>query len=387
MNQRSRSSRPNLLRRTFKLAAVTAFYPLLVAPWAFADGPKVGTLFELSGPLAPNGENCRRGVELALSAARDAGQPVFQTVTGDYKGEAKTAVSEYQRITLDPSIIAMLSTRSVAAMAINPISQRQGMPFFAVSGHPQLLTGNEFACRIYPSVEIEGKVIADGLISDGRKALGVVTIEDDWTIALEKAISQSLTAAGRAAPLITEHVLPGETDFSAIVAKLKQSGVDSVMVNMGLAESGIFIRRVREVLPDVPLYSNFWGAHPQVISVAGASNMAGLKYSSVNLDKPEFRKQFAAKYQGEEPSAVAYSCFAGMNLILSGYAAAGADADKNALWSKIKQADSLKLPDETLAVKNREILFDVRLYQIGKPDGAASSQPAGATAANSPQKK
>ena len=333
-------------------------------------------MFELSGSLAPNGENCRRGVELALGAARDAGQPVFLTETADYKGEAKTAVAEYQRITLDSSVIAMLSTRSVAAMAINPISQRQGMPFFAVSGHPQLLTGNEYAYRIYPSVEIEGKVFADGLVADGRKAPGIVTIEDDWTIALEKAISEALAAAGRPATLMAEHVLPGEVDFSAIVAKLKQGGVDAVIVNMGMAESGIFIRRVREVLPDVPLYSNYWGAHPEVISAAGASNMAGLKYSSVNLDKPEFRKRFAAKYAGEEPSAVAYSCFAGMHLILNGYAAAGAAADKDALWGKIKQADSLKLPDETLVLKGREIQFDVRLFQIGRPNGPAAGGPA-----------
>lgn len=335
---------------------------------ARAEDGKVGGLFELSGPMAPNGESCRRGVEIAAASARREGKSTPQLVIGDYRGEAKTAISEFQRITSDPVVFAVINTRSLAAMAINPLSKRSQIPIFSTAGHPRLLTENDFSFRIYPSVQVEGRVLSQGLIDDGRKRIGIVTLEDDWTVALEDAVVSSLVAAGNPPPELKDRILPGEVDFSPIVAKIKRLNLDAMVINLAIGETGTFVRRLREQLPNLPIYTNFWGVYPEVVTVAGAENMRGAKYVAVNLEKPKFRQSFSAIYPNAEPSAVTYCCYAGMRLLLESYAATGTFLSREQFWNKAVSQTRLELPDEILAVKDREILFDVRMFEYGSAE-------------------
>src|SRR5438876_1107972 len=87
-----------LNRSSAAIAASVLLLALAAAPRAAADeapGATVGLLADLTGSGAPNGRSCREGYEVARVAA----PAKVSFLYGDHKGEAKTGLAEFARMT------------------------------------------------------------------------------------------------------------------------------------------------------------------------------------------------------------------------------------------------------------------------------------------------
>lgn len=323
----------------------------------------VGLLAELSGPSMRNGESCRQGYEVARAADHSGASNRIRFVYGDHQGDARLGVAEYKRLTTMEQAIAIISIRSQVGMALNPLSGKEGVPLFGIVGHQDYVSGNPFAYRFFPQVRVEGGTLARKAIEMGKLRMAIVTLEDEWTVSLEKAfINQYQRLGGRI--VMQERILPGDAELLAIITRLRAMGADALFINVGVSQAGLMIRKVRELGLTLQLFANFWAAYDDVLKTAGEENAAGLIYVSVNLDKPKFYKQFKALFSDSEPSAATYCCYTALSVLLQALSDEKCSAGRAELVSCLETMDSFHLLDESLPLRGREVIYDIVTTEV-----------------------
>jgi branched-chain amino acid transport system substrate-binding protein len=237
----------------------------------------------------------------------------------DHRGEAKTGIAEFKKLVTVDSALAVIVQRSQIGMAVNPVSKELKTAIIGVVGHPRFLSENPFALRAYPSTEIEGEVLAEEAFRRGIRTIASITLEDEWTLALDDSFSKHLTARG--GKVLGKFRFPAdEYDPNPIIPKLKASAPDAVFVHLNIPLSGATVRKLREAGIRSRLLGHFWAATPEAGKAAGPGHASGLLYPSVNLDKPIFRQLFSRIFSqtlspspwptpASQPSRRSQSCF------------------------------------------------------------------------------
>lgn len=347
------------------------FFMLCFPSPLHAEPLRVAFLTELSGSNAANGQDCQRGVETAkaffLKDGRVGAREV-EVLIGDHAGDAKTGISEFKKMVELHQVVAVSTTRSSVGMPLNPVSLATRTPLLGTVGHPRFLTDNQYAFRMYPSVELEGSVLAESGIKLGINQAAVISTEDEWTLALEKVFLKHFQELGG-------KVLSGVTvpidlpDLSSTVSRLKTGDPQSIFVNMTLAQSGFVVKKLREQGYHGQILTNFWGAHQDSIATAGEENMEGAIFAEVNLDRPRFREKLDQLYPGALPTSVTYSCFTGLSFLLSAVKGNENVRGKEEFYADLKKIPFVPLPDENLPMKEREVHFEMagKTIRNGKP--------------------
>jgi ABC-type branched-subunit amino acid transport system substrate-binding protein len=147
---------------------------------------------------------------------------------------------------------------------------------------------------------------------------------------------------------------------------LRQSRPQAIFVNLAVEQSGITIRKIRELGLSQPLFSNFWGATAEVRKAAGAANIAGLQYVTIDVSKPVFSREMSNLFPGTSLTAISYSCFAATRAVLLAVERLGLSKPISAasLHQALSSLPLLDLPDEGLEIKNRELQFKLTLGRV-----------------------
>ncbi|MBX7144258.1 MAG: ABC transporter substrate-binding protein, partial [Oligoflexia bacterium] len=238
---------------------------------------------ELSGPSAANGQLCRQGVDAArrLLAPNDKiGSYSVRFAFGDTQGQGPAGISEFLRLVQAEQAVVVVTTRSQVGMAVNPVSEEKGVPLFGIVGHSDFLKTNRYAYRFWPTAESEGDAIAKKLKSDGVSRVAILTTEDQWTRSLTDNFSAEFSRLDGDVAL-SASVDPSDVDFSTLIARIRASNAQAILLNMTLAHMGIAIKRAREAGLQQKLYANYWVNNPATIEVAGSA-VKGVVYDEPN---------------------------------------------------------------------------------------------------------
>ena len=231
---------------------------------------RIGVLTELTGQSATAVQECRFGLELGTLAFRgETGVALAELIIADTQENPQTAISEFQKLVDHDGVYAVVSTRSKIALPVGAVARQKRVPLIATSAHPALTTDNPFAVRVYPSAAVEGPFLAGLARKSGARKIAVVTIEDEWNVALSKSFVESMSAAGL--PVVFNESIDGTTrDFGTLVSKLKTSGADTLFLNLLLSQAGGFAKRMLEQRVHPKVVSNFWIQMPETVAAAGA---------------------------------------------------------------------------------------------------------------------
>jgi ABC-type branched-subunit amino acid transport system substrate-binding protein len=90
-----------------------------------ADPVRIGVLTDLSGGMAFWGKQSRIGAELARDEIRSGGGDL-ELIFGDHQLQAKSAVTEFQKLADIESIDALYSEFTPTSVAIAPITTTEG---------------------------------------------------------------------------------------------------------------------------------------------------------------------------------------------------------------------------------------------------------------------
>lgn len=213
----------------------------------------VGALFPLTGPLAAQGNECLRGVQLATDLCNAGGGLLGREVVlalGD-AADADRAVSEARRLISEKQPALIFGTGdSTLSLGASEASEGSGVPYWELTGTMPAITtrGFHYLLRLCDtasgiadrSLEAVATVVASGLKRSPEALSTAFLYADD---AAGSALDPLIAAAARARHLSAPTSIayqPGAADFNALVARLAVMKPE-VLIHHGLAEEVVLL--------------------------------------------------------------------------------------------------------------------------------------------------
>jgi len=298
------------------------------------------------------GKGMVRGTNLAVKQANESQEIkdlgiVLSTVEGDDKGDPTTGGNVATQFTSNPSLVGVMGhlnsgVTRVAVKIYNQADVVQVSPANTAVDLTQMGMANYF--RVCTIDSVQGPAAADYIFKTGglKKAYVVddstvygVGLADEWAKQFE---TNGGTVVGR------EKTGDKDTDFKALVSKMKDAGVDLVYYG-GIYNSGALLsKQMKEGGLKVPLMSGDGCYDPEFIKLAGAANAEGdfctsIGYPVDQLPKAQdFKAAYEAEYPGEAIAAYDAYSYDAANVIIRAIIAVAKDMGAD----KVTSADGKK---------------------------------------------
>lgn len=243
-------------RRTGLLLGAAMFGALgggpFMVPAALAqDAIKVGIVSPMSGPNARYGAFSNRGAELAVKEINEAGgvdgQPL-ELYPADSQGTPVEGVSATRRL-IDQDGVGFIigDVSSSVTLAMQPVAEdAEVLLLNAASSNPKItygagVGGFEWTFRNYPTDENRAYVVTKFATEQGLKKFAVLSVDSDYGRAAIEFTKKYLPEFG--GEIVSEdYYKEGEVDFRSVLAKIRDSGAQAILM-YGLADTTPIVAR------------------------------------------------------------------------------------------------------------------------------------------------
>ena len=275
-------------RITGKLTILAATATLAVAGQAVLadqgvtrDQVVIGTIQDLSGPLAGFGKQLRNGMQMRTEEINETGGingRKLKLVIEDSGYDPKKGLLAAQKMVQQDKIFAMVGTLGTGvAMASMPVVMEKNLPhLFPLTAaramyEPLQKLKFSFAAPYYDQMRLGVKWMAK---ERGSKKFCVIYQDDEFGLEMFRGAEQGLKDINQAFVEKTTYK-SGATDFSAQVARMKGSGCDTVMLGTVIRETIGTIGTARKMGWD-PQFMGSSAAYTDLIHKLGGKAMDGL---------------------------------------------------------------------------------------------------------------
>jgi branched-chain amino acid transport system substrate-binding protein len=282
------------------------------------DVIKIGINYELTGNVASYGQSSVEGIELAIEEINKAGGingKKIQAVKYDNKSDPAEATSLATKLITQDKVVAILGPATTGAFkATIPVATQHKVPVASGSTTGDDVTVDskgvkEYAFRICFNDSYQGTAMANYALKNlsKKKAVIIADTSSDYGKGLAENFKKTFTAGGGSI-VAEEAYVKGDTDFNAILTKIKGMDFDVIFIPGYYEEAGPIIRQARDLGINVPVLGADGFDSPTLVELAGASALNDIyfsnHYSSLDQDPVvvDFIKNFKAKYN-KEPDA------------------------------------------------------------------------------------
>jgi branched-chain amino acid transport system substrate-binding protein len=281
---------------------------------------KLALTAPITGDYAEYGNNFKHSVELAIDEINAKGGVLNQKIelsVGDSKGDPKESAMLAQKWTSDSGILAQIGDfTSTCCLAGQPIFNRAGMiQLSPTASHTKFASGSKWSFSAYGTQRWEQPIMA-GLAVDKLKlkTAALLYINNDWGMDTQKYFKEDFEKLGGKV-IAVESYFQGETDFNAVLTKLKGAKPDALFLAT-MYNDGALISKQREKMGwNLPVIGASALYSPQLIQLGGTA-VNGI-YSNVSFfakDPDPHIKAFVSVFEkkfGNTPNfaaALAYDC-------------------------------------------------------------------------------
>lgn len=295
----------------FLLAVVTALFILGFGVNAHGDDIKIGVIMSLTGTTstAEFGESAVQGIKLAVKEYNAAkgykGQPVKLVIYDDEANPTRAVELMTRLITVDMVIMTMGTVSSGNVMAFEHLNQMHHIPHMAGPSAASIITErykNEAKNYIFRcSLRQEDQVTAIADYAVKFKKLGLIHSTTGYGQTAKEQIVAGLKQRNRAFDVIEVYTL-GSNDATPQMLKMKNAGVETLVINMEEAE---VVVKACNKLNYKPNFVADWGSSTQsIFNLIGKDLIQGLKMSyALDLSQKQsaaadakFRKEYGKEY-------------------------------------------------------------------------------------------
>ena len=241
--------------RTVVMVALTA--AIVIAAITFSgcvekkqEEIKVGAILPLTGDLVAYGENIQKGIDLAVEEINGKGGIDGANITVLYKdneGIRDKAVSEMNELAGEVPVVigAVVSANTVA---ICPIAEEKKIVLISPSStSPKLSDYKNYVFRTVSSDKYQGRALADVVLDlkGGRAKVAVVYVDNAYGDGLKEVFVKSYREEGGNIVAV-ESFKEGDTDFKAILNRLKEKNPDAVVLIGYVKEGAAILKQAKE---------------------------------------------------------------------------------------------------------------------------------------------
>ncbi|MCB9798804.1 ABC transporter substrate-binding protein [Candidatus Nomurabacteria bacterium] len=259
---------------------------------------KIGSVLILSGEGAAWGTATQKGIELALKDINKTGidGKKLDVIYEDSKGDAKTAVSAYNKLTkIDEINMIVGGTWSNTGLAMSEPAKQDKTIFISPSlGLADFNESSEYFFNTWPHDAFLSAKLADVVYAAGKRNVALLAAQQVWVTAQTQAFKSRFEQLGGAVGFLTE---PGvETkDVLTDITKIKNdASLDAVVFTNGNYNLGVlYAQKLREFRIELPMYSI---TMDQKMIDAAQGAFDGLTYLTSLTPTDDFRKRFESTY-------------------------------------------------------------------------------------------
>ena len=288
------------------ILAVAMLLPALAACGSGGDDAEGGTIkiavaTALTGGSAEEGTLARNGVQIAIDEFNEAGGidgKIVELVTHDDQADPKNSATVANAIVSDDDIIAVIGhVNSSCSLAAAAVYQDAGIPLLIPSSSsPKISDAGDYIFRVWNSDTYTAQVHMDIILDKGYTNIGVLYENNDYGLGA-LGVAQEVLAERGMEVSVAESYLLGETkDFTTILTKMKDAGVEAIFSISGETELPMQLQQAHSLdyYPFMTSTSTYQGT---VISLGG-EDVEGL-YGATFFDPalpPERVQAYYDKY-------------------------------------------------------------------------------------------
>ncbi|MFC4768097.1 ABC transporter substrate-binding protein [Effusibacillus consociatus] len=305
-----------------------------------AETIKIGANLELTGGVAAFGASAFDGAKLAVKEINNAGGILgkkLELVQADNASKGEESTRAVQRLISSDKVVAIVgAATSGNTLAALSVAAEKKVPMITPSGTAAKVTVDERsgkvndwvfrACFIDP---FQGTVMGNFATKDLNAKTAAIYIDtsSDYSKGLAKSFEEQFKKNGGQI-VASESYQQKDTDFKAVLTRIKQKNPDVVYVPGYYEEVGKIVKQGRELGITVPfLGGDGWDA-PQLAEIAGKDNLNNTFFSNhyaADDKSPEvqsFVDSFKKEY-GKTPDGFAILGYDSVNLIAQAIKRAG----------------------------------------------------------------
>ena len=266
----------------------------------------VGVILPLTGDAAAYGKSMRQGMELALGQVNGKSASPLALIYEDSKADPKEAVTAYRNLVSTRGVPAILGPfTSGETLAVAPLAEKDHVVVLSTGASaPAITTAGDFTFRIVTSDTFDGDVVARFATSNLHlNKPAVVYVNNDYGVGVRDSFSKRLQQLGGSVTT-SEGYLPTDPDFRTLLAKVKATNPDGLML-FGYKEMGKILKQARETGLNVPVVSTGLFEDPEILKAAGDAaegvyySFASYNPATTNRAVAEFVTAYKAAYSVE----------------------------------------------------------------------------------------
>lgn len=283
------------------------------------DEIKIGINYELSGENATYGQGSVEGIELAIEEINAAGGingKKIIPVKYDNQSTPSEATILANKLVSQDKVLAILGPATTGCFTSEiPVANKNKVPIATGSATGDNVTFaadgsvHEYVFRICFFDSFQGQVMANFAAENlsAKNAAIIMDSSSDYGKGLAENFVKTFTESGGNI-VAQEAYVAGDTDFNAILTKIKALNSDVIYIPGYYNEAGLIIKQARNLGLNQPILGADGFDSPTLVDLAGASALNDVyftnHYSSLDEDPMvlEFIKTFEARY-GKKPDA------------------------------------------------------------------------------------
>ena len=270
-----------MLRRTLLAAAAIALATGAANAPAFAQAIQVATVGPMTGNYASTGAQMKAGAEMAVADINKAGGILgkqLELQVGDDACDPRQAVSVANQMASRKVVFVAGHYCSGSSIPASKVYEEEGvLQISPASTNPKYTDeGSWNTFRVCGRDDQQG-LVAGKYMAEHFKGKKIAVLNDNsaYGKGLADETEKAMKAAGLQ-PAMDAAYTPGERDYSAIVSRMKQAGIDVIYIGGYHTETGLIARQAKEqgmnvtvMGGDALVTTEFW----QIAGPAGAGTL------------------------------------------------------------------------------------------------------------------
>ena len=275
---------------------------------------KLGVQGPITGPNAAFGTQLKNGAEQAVEDINAKGGVLGQKIAmqiGDDASDPKQGVSIANKFSSDGVKWVVGAFNSGVSIPSSEVYQESGIvQITPASTNPKFTERNMWnTFRTCGRDDQQGAVAAEYLVKHFKgKKIAFVHDKTPYGKGLADETQKAMNAKGLK-EVVYEGINPGEKDYSALVSKLKQAGVDVVYFGGLHTEAGLIIRQMRDQGLTAPLMSGDGITDKEFAQIAGPGADGTLMTFAPDPRKNPMAKDVVAKFKAKNYDPEAYTLY------------------------------------------------------------------------------
>jgi branched-chain amino acid transport system substrate-binding protein len=314
---------------------------------------KIGAVLSLTGTYAGLGQPEKNVLDLYVASINKAGgingRPIQMIVEDDATDETKAAAAASKLIEQDKVVAIIGATGTGQTMAMRGAIDRAKIPEVSLAGGTAVTNPIDPLVFATPwSNTIVVPFLFNYMKSQGITKVGLIS--DSGGFGKDgKAVIAAVAPKVGVKVVADETFNPGDTDMTAQLIKIKNSGAQAIVMWTAGAEAAIIVKNVKDLGIKLPVYASHGIARREFIDGAGAA-ANGVKFAAGKILIPkawgegtpafkvatDFVNQYTAAYQ-TAPNTFAGHAYDALNIIVDAAKRVQGDLTPAALRDQIEQ--------------------------------------------------